>query len=32
MNEKKELKYQEDIWISDLAWYYHTQTDRGSMK
>lgn len=33
MNEEVKTSVQEkDIWISDLAWYYHTQTNNGRIK
>ena len=35
MNNKTERNFareERDIWISDLAWYYHTQTNDGKIK
>ena len=33
MNERQEFPINEkDVWISDLAWYYHTQTNNGRIK
>jgi len=33
MNEKVKTQVREkDIWISNLAWYYHTQTNNGRIK
>lgn len=33
MNEEVKTSVREkDIWISDLAWYYHTQTNNGRIK